>query len=262
MKVFIALFFAATAVATVNQPLRVEAFSGYRNDRIHWYLKTPGYDNSLTYKELAKDVQFWTNGLTLKAIHRDLSFFLRGSYGAFGRGTADQKYVDFSETSSTSGWAADALGYFGYAVNLTADRTYKTILTPLIGYGAYWEDLHRRSGLFRQVWRGFFFGANFLAEPGSGVILNAGYAYNLLHNKIQSRLETETVQVDANGNPGQAGWMQLDFTLPKLWRLGFGADIRYFSSRVLSATITDTESEKIKLRWMSVSGWLQISKEL
>src|SRR5579864_9831520 len=90
-----------TLRATVNEPFRWEVFSGYRNDRIHQH--TP------ILSEIYRDVEFWENGLVLKAIHRDLAFFLKGSYSAL----------------ITHGWAADVAGYFGYAVNLTTDRTYK-----------------------------------------------------------------------------------------------------------------------------------------
>ena len=72
-------------LATVNEPLRGEFFSGYRNDRIHWHLQTPG-NGVLTYSELYRDVQFWDNGLALRTVSRDLLFFLSGNYAAFGRG--------------------------------------------------------------------------------------------------------------------------------------------------------------------------------
>lgn len=291
---FLVFFLFATSLfATVNEPLRIEVFSGYRNDRIHWHLKTPGEDNSLTYTELARNVQFWTNGLVLKAIHRDLTFYIRGSYGAFGKGTLYQRYYNLPFTSespqyqfNTDGWAADAAGYVGYAVNLTADRTYKVVLIPLIGYSGYWEQLSRNNGeaqspvlsgfnsslpsIFKLVWNGFFLGANFLIEPGGRLVLNAGYSYNIMHNRMHTQLESgfdgdvvrQTVKTNAEGNPGQSGWMQVDCLLPRLWRIGLGADIHYFSSRVINASITDVEDQNLKLRWTSISGWLQISREI
>src|SRR5690606_29705045 len=106
---------------TINEPLRIELFSGYRNDRIHWHLKTAGDDGLLTYTELARNVEFWTNGLSLKAIHRDLTFYLRSSYATFGRGSLYQRYYNLPFTDATprytydtSGWACDVAGYFGY----------------------------------------------------------------------------------------------------------------------------------------------------
>lgn len=107
--------------ATINEPLRCELFNGYRNDRLHWHLQEGG-TGLLTYSELNRDVEFWENGLTLKTIHRDLAFFLRGSYAAFGKGSLFQRYSDLPFTAeqpqfrfNTDGWAADASGYFSYA---------------------------------------------------------------------------------------------------------------------------------------------------
>ena len=95
MKFYSLLLFCLPLAATVNEPLRVEVFSGYRNDRIHWHLQQGG-EGTLFYSEIYRDVEFWENGLMLKAIHRDLSFFLKGSYGTFGRGTIFQRYANQS----------------------------------------------------------------------------------------------------------------------------------------------------------------------
>jgi len=292
MKLFFLLGLTAILSASVNEPLRLELFSGYRNDRIHWHLKTPGEASTQTYSELMRDVEFWENGLVLKAIHRDLTFFLRGAYGTFGRGSVFQRYSDLSFTSEqprfqfdSDGWNADVEGYFGYAVNLTADRTYKVIFTPLIGYSAYFEELRRNNGkaeipiiesfssslpgVFHLVWNGFFLGANFLIEPGGRLIFNAGYAYNIMHNSLSTALKSglepnptiQSIETNSDGNPGQSGWVQIDYLLSRFWRLGFGGDIHYFSTRVIDAS-TDPELEKIKLRWTSFTGWFQISREL
>ena len=79
MKNFLFILFVSALSATVNEPLRCEVFSGYRNDRIHWHLQDPGAGGTLTYSERYRDVEYWENGLVLKTIHRDLTFFLRGT---------------------------------------------------------------------------------------------------------------------------------------------------------------------------------------
>ena len=64
---------------------------------------------------------------------------------------------------------------------------------------------------------------------------------------------------------GQTGWVQLDYLFSKLWRMGLGGQIHYFSSRVIDASLQsagETSSEKFKLRWTSIAGWVQVSREI
>ncbi len=292
MRYLLLFFSAATLFATVNEPLRVEAFSGYRNDRIHWHLQNPGDDGSLTYSELYRDIQYWQNGLTFKVIHRDLTFYMRGAYGTYGRGNLYQKYANLPFTAEdlqfqfeTDGWTADGSGYFGYAVNLTAQRTYKVIITPLIGYCGYFEQLNRKgtplpidgfsstlNGKFRLVWNGVFFGGGFTVEPGNNVVFNVGYSYHMIHNQVKtSRQNTregitnnQKIKTSSGGNMGQTGWAQVDWLLGRYWRLGMSGDIHYFSSRVVDATVEQTGvedfSQKFKLRWTPISASVQISR--
>ncbi len=283
MRVFFFLLFSRALLATVNEPLRWELISGYRNDRIHWHIQDPGNGGTLTYSEVYRDVQYWLNGLVLKVIHRDLSFFIQGAYGAFGKGNMTAHFSDLTQNPhlhmQTDGWAADFSGYFGYAVNLTADRTYKVILTPLIGYAGYFEQLTRDAlpGSFRLVWNGFFFGGQFLFETGGPVILTAGYAYNLMHNRVHAHLQNGSLKTNSGGNGGQSGWAQIDWKLPSYWgscletpwetfhwRLGLGGEIHYFTTRVVDASLSQEGrgdfSQKFKLRWTPVSGWMQLSR--
>ena len=315
MKFWLLAIFPLLLSASVNEPLRCEFFSGYKNDRIHWHLQLPGEGGVLTYSELYRDLEFWENGLSLKAIHRDIVFFLRGSYSAFGRGgTLFQKYADLPFTPDQpqfrfhpEGWAADASGYFGYAVNLTADRTYKVILIPLLGYSAHFERLRSKGGTpdpyessdalgadfytmrsslpqqLHQTWYGFFLGGAFQVEPGGRFVLQAGYAYHFLRCRFKSHDETDVslynsgpvlvsndvaltkVKTSEGGNMGQTGWVQLDYLFSKLWRMGLGGQIHYFSSRVIDASLQsagETSSEKFKLRWTSIAGWVQVSREI
>jgi len=238
MKKLFLFLFATALAATVNEPLRCEVFSGYRNDRIHWYL--PGQST------LYRNVQFWENGLTLKAIHRDLTFFMRGSYSAFGKGTVSQ--------TPTSGWAADAAGYFGYAVNLTADRLYRVILTPLVGYSACFERLDPTN--LRLVWNGFFVGGGFTVDTTGRLVFNAGYSYHFMHNRVHA----QSIKANGGGAHGQTGWLQLDWKFDSIWRAGIGSQIHYFFTRTISAKVEDSR-ESFHLRWSSLSGWVQISRQ-
>jgi hypothetical protein len=268
MRLLLPLFFAASLFATVNEPLRFELFSGYRNDRTHWHLQEPGDGGAVTYSELYRDIQYWENGLVLKVIHRDLTFFLRGAYGTFGKGTLIEKIPDQTNSRyGTDGWTADGTGYFGYAVNLTADRTYKVILTPLIGYSAHFEQLTPRA--FRLVWNGFLFGGGFTIEPGGRLAFNVGYAYNILHNRVHSKFTGPTnfysLKTDSGGNMGQTGWAQMDWLLPRHWRVGIGGLLNYYSTSVVNAHIEQLTAgditQKFKLRWTAFSAWFQFGRE-
>lgn len=275
--------FALPLAATVNEPLRCELFSGYRNDRLHWHLQDGG-SGLLNYSEIYRDVEFWENGLSFKAIHRDLVFFLCGNYGAFGKGSLFQRNenLPFTQDSlrfrfDTSGWAADASGYFSYAVNLTADRTYQVILLPLIGYSAHFERLRRNDGRpqllessnavgadafavhsslpgsLHSTWYGFFAGAGFSIAPGGRLHFNGGYSYHWLNERFKAQFKNTVLLFDpnlidqketsywfhanGNGNIGQTGWAQIDYAISSVWRVGLGGRIHYFSTTLLPATL-------------------------
>jgi len=291
-------FFPWVIFATVNEPFRCEILSGYRNDRLHWHLQDPGDGGALTYSELYRDLQFWENGLVLKTIQRDLVFYARGSYAAFGPGTLFQRYADLGFTDmqphfqfDAHGFAADTSGYFGYAVNLTADRTYKVLLIPLVGVSAHFEQLLRNDcspkeleeesftmqsslpGKLHQTWYGFFLGGAFQIEPGGRFVLQAGYTYHWLRCKFKTHFNNTffntKLHLSEGGNLGHTGWAQLDYLLSRLWRVGLGGQIHYFSSRVVDAhLVRQTDggpenrfSEKFKLRWTSVAGFILVSRE-
>lgn len=293
MKLLFLILLAPFLNATVNEPLRFEITSGYRNDRIHWHLQDPGESGTLTYSEKYRDVEYWENGLVLKVIHRDLTFFIRGAYGTFGRGNLKELYANRASVPTnpqfqfqTNGWTADGSGYFGYAVNLTEGRTYKVILTPLIGYCGYFERLTRKNGTpsavdgfssnlpnqFKLSWNGVLFGLSLLVEPGGPLVCQVGYSYHLMHNNVHTNIENtfagvttqESVKTSSGGNGGQSGWAQMDFLLKNRFRIGIGGQIHYFSTRVVDASIRPNNqgdfSEKFKLRWTSMSGWGQISR--
>src|SRR3990167_6859738 len=270
------LFIATSLFATVNDPLRWELFSGYRNDRLQWHLQEGG-SGTLTYNEMIRDINFWENGLNIRTIYRDLVFFMNGSVSAFGRGDVAQSYPDLSFASdtpqfqfNTSGWAADTSGYFGYAANLTADRTYKVILIPLFGYSAHFEWLKNSSSIpslwestnavgatsytmtsslpntLRAIWYGVFLGGGFQIEPGGRMIFSGGYTYHWLNTRFTAyydyvdslfnlALSSEdenvfSLKAKATNSIGQTGWLQLDYMISPFWRAGVGALIHYFGT--------------------------------
>ncbi|MBI3901251.1 MAG: hypothetical protein HY324_03760 [Chlamydiia bacterium] len=214
-------FFILPLIATVNEPLRLSLFSGYRNDRLHWHLQNGG-TGVLTYSELYRNLQFWENGLDLRFIHRDLAFFLKGSYAAFGRGKLFQTYDHLSFTPlapqfqfHSQAWAADVSGIFSYAVDLTPDRLYHVIFLPLVGFSGHFERIWSRgaspdpftshqaidadsfsmsSSLPSPVhltWYGPFLGAAFNVAPGNDLFFQAGYSYHWLDGHFSARYKEE-----------------------------------------------------------------------
>jgi hypothetical protein len=221
------LFLPISLWATVNEPLRCKLLSGYRNDHIHWH--------SGDLFEEFKDVQFWENDLSLKVIHRDLTFYAKGGGSAFGQGQG--------EGSSTHGWAIDGTGYFGYAVNLTAERLYMVAATPLAGFSGHYEKINA----YRQVWYGPNIGASIYINPGRSISFEVGYAYHWLF----LRLHTEKIKTKEGGNHGQSGWAELEWQASRLWRLGAAGTIEYYFS-----------NENLKLHFTSISVLVTISRQL
>ena len=307
--------------ATVNEPFRWELLTGYRNDRLHWHLQTGG-NGILNQSQIYRDLQFWENGLAIKTIHRDLVLCIRGSYGAFGKGSLFEKYANLPFASDeprfrfdTHGWAADTTGYFGYAVNLTTDRTYKVILIPLFGYSAHFERLTGNNGRPHPLqsndavgassysmassmpgsthltWYGVFVGAGFQIEPGGPLSFSGGYSYHWLNARFKTQYQNTVslynpgllseqqnsfhFRTKGNGNLGQSGWGQADYLISRFWRAGLGAQIHYYSTELLETVLREqtvqivpergeadsTISQKLKIRWTSISGWFMVSRE-
>jgi hypothetical protein len=224
---FLAVIPCSMIWGSVNESVRWEWQTGYRNDTFHWHLKNPANGGALSYTEHARDLQFWENALTFRLIHRDIALFARGSFGAFGQGSLKQKYSNLSFTSATpdfawhpTSWTLDGWGYFGYSVNLTSDRTYRVILIPMIGYGVNDEQLHlggaqtltgvasapdqffsmtsQIPGNERMCWFGPLFGGLFIIQPGGRLQFEAGYAYHLLSLRFRSKFEKEVSLYSAN----------------------------------------------------------------
>ena len=302
--------------ASVNEPLQWQVSSGYRNDRLHWHLQDPGDGGALTYSEKYRNLQFWENGLSLRVYHRDIYFFLGGSYGAFGLGgDLSQKYANLSYATdqpqfsfTPDGWTANGAGRFGYCVNLTEGRTYKTVLIPFVGFSAQYERLNRSGGTpdplisdnavgadsytmestlpgpLDFTWYGFLVGAAFHIDTGARLLFDGGYCYNWLHLRFHTRFQNtvsmgsplftsqstySSIKAKAGGNLGQTGWAQMECRIDKSWRAGIGALINYFTSRVFDAKehqqinggATNKIVQKTKIRWTTISGWGQISRE-
>ena len=212
-----ALIPCSIVCGSVNESLRWEWETGYRNDNLHWHLKNPADPGDVSYSEHYRDLQYWENALTFRVIHRDIAIFARGSFGAFGQGSLLQKYANLNFTPETpifswrpASWNLDGWGYFGYSVNLTTDRTYHVILIPMIGYGANVEQLdfdglhtHIGSAAFpaqsfsmtttlpgkeRMCWFGPLFGGLFMIQPGGQLQFEAGYAYHRLHLRFRTKI--------------------------------------------------------------------------
>jgi hypothetical protein len=271
------------AWGSVNETMRWEWESGYRNDSLHWHLHN---GSGASYSEHDRDLQFWENALDLRVIYRDIAFFARGSYAAFGSGRMSQAWANLAFTSEppcnswhTRAWGLDGWGYLGYSVNLTADRTYRVILIPIIGYGADYEHLEQKGsctargpaaapaasysmtchlpGSERMCWFGPLFGGLFIIEPGGRLRFEAGYAYHRLHMRFTSKRETDVSLYDAGlallsetitadkikvkdrANLAHTGWGRMDVEITKEWRVGLEAQIRYFASRNLEAAVKD-----------------------
>jgi hypothetical protein len=276
------------AFATVNEPIRWEWLTGYRNDRIHWHLQSPGDSGALSYSERYTNIEFWENQLALRVIHRDFALYLEGSYAAFGKGDLMQRFANLSYATdqphlkfNTDGWAADGNGWLGYAVNLTADRTYKVMLIPLLGFSGHYERSDRKGTSrfesdhavgassyaleawfpkdLKQTWYGVYLGGGFRIEPGGRLIFDFGYAYHWVHLTLESRFnqtlflydgadllsETTTqnkVKAKEGGNLGHSGWIELEYRINQAWRIGTAGQIRYFCSKVISLNEQQTTS--------------------
>jgi hypothetical protein len=242
------LFLPCLAAATVNEPFRLTWQTGYRNDRLHWHLQDPG-SGILTFSEKIRNLQFWENALSLRVIHRDLTLFVRGAYGAFGRGDLKNS---LSFRSEVDAWSAGGWGYFGYAVTLTPDRVYKVILVPLVGYGVEAEKIHSN---LRTCWYGLLFGGYFLVQPGNRLQFEAGYAYHRVH----VRLTAKPVKVSDHGNLAHSGWASMEYIVNRAWRIGLAAQIQYFASRLLEV---NHGLQKFKARWTPISGYVTLSRSL
>ena len=285
-----------------SEPTRWEYSTGYRNDRLHWHLRKEG---SLSYSEVYRNLQFWENALSLTLYQRDIYLFIGGDYSAFGQGgTVTQRYANLSYASNEphftftpEGWAADGTGHFGYCVNLTDGRTYKTIFIPFLGFSVHYEWLERGEGRPNPLvdssytmsselpgnlnlsWYGFLLGGAFHIDPGGRLVFDLGYNYNWLHLRFHTRyayntyLDTDqstynSVKGKTGGNLGHTGWVKVDYRIDRSWRAGLGAEINYFVSRnfntkeksEVSGEATTKTSEKTKIRWTSISGVLNISK--
>ena len=293
---FLPLIFPAILFASINEPMRWEFSSGYRNDNFHWHLQGRGKGSPLTYSEHTRDLQYWQNALDVRVIYRDIAVFAKGSCAALGSATLKQRYSSLGFTSaqpqfffSTDAWAADGWGYFGYSVNLTPDRTYKVVLVPYAGYGANTAHLRRPGtktasgegftmesslpGTLETTWFGPLVGGFFMIQPGGRLQFEAGYAWHRMHVRLQMKKETdvsgaltlEKLKIKDGGNLAHSGWLRADYLLSHAWRMGLLAEIQYSTSRVLDSFLKNETSgvqipQKFKVRWTAVSGSLLISR--
>jgi hypothetical protein len=257
---------AGSLFASVNEPMRWEYSTGYRIDHFHWHLQNGG---ALAYSEEARNLQFWDNGLALSVIYRDIALFATASYDACGSGELERRFASQPdspvENSHVDCQAFATWGYFGYSVNLTDGRTYKTILIPFVGFGADGEKIdapaHEHMG-----WYGPLFGGAFLAEPGGRLTFEAGYAYHIEYLRFTSLQRIDKLKVKGWANLSHSGWARLDYAISPVWRSSLAARMNYFASRILDAGVKNRAAgqktkEKFRTRWTAVTGVLTISRE-
>jgi len=261
MKRFV-IFLPMLLFATVNEPLRLEWLSGYRNDRIHWHVNDYGEEYS--------NIQFWENELALRSIYRDIVFYARGGYGAFGGG-GELKQEPIGQHFSTSGWALDGVTHVGYAVNLTPDRLYKAMVIPLVGFSGHYERIDRSElpKYYQQTWYGPYIGGAIRVEPGSRLFFEVGYAYNWFHLRATDQyiFNENLCKLKFKGwdNHGHSGWAQMDFQVNRDWNLGLFAQIDYDYSNVHAVIVEQGDvdvRQEFKVRWTPISGMIVISREL
>lgn len=267
---FYSLFFSSVLQATVNEPFRIEYWTGYQQDKVHWHVREGGEGGRLLYTEEMRGLEFWENGIGIETIVRDLFAAVEGSFSCLGRGSGTQSFGELGGdpefSFSCDGYGGNAQGALGYAVNLTAQRTYKFLLIPLIGYGANFLHIDRSGEAalqpFRQTWYGFFVGGNVQIETGGGWTIQTGYSYHWLHLLLRTKMEIDAVSrsvtASGGGNLGHTGWLQVDRDLSPHWRLGLGGSIHYFCSHVMGMQYGGL-LEKIKVRFVPVSGFVDLS---
>ena len=255
MKKLCLILACSSLFATVNEPLRWEWSMGYRSDDFHWHL-LESTDGSSLYTEHYPTLQFWQNNLQLRVVHRDLTFFAQGGVGAFGSGLQEPLNIP------TKGLAADGLGWFGYAVNLTADRFYRVILTPLVGYEGHVLHLHPQGSPSEQTsWNGWLFGGDISFQPVRPTRLYAGYAYHLLHARLSVKDPALCLHFSEGGNYGHSGWAEWDYCLTRFWRVGLAGTISYLFSSVQDVTVNGDLSRRLKIRWTAITGLATLSGE-
>lgn len=213
LKKTIPFLAAFSLYSSVNEPLKITFFSGYRNDSLHWHLQEGG-TGFLTYSEIYRNLQFWENGIDLDVVHRDFFFNARGSYSTFGKGDLSQNYgrTLFSSATpqfsfDTQGWATDGEGSLGYTVELTPDRTYRVLFIPWIGYAVNYERIWSHGSKTKEIsegslgpyqitsslpdalhmlWYGLFLGGGFQVKPGGPFSFQGGYSYHWLYQSFES----------------------------------------------------------------------------
>jgi hypothetical protein len=219
----LALLFSSSIWGSFSEEPRLQYFTGYRNDQLHWHLQDPGDEGQLLYSEAYKNLQFWENALSLTVYHRDIYVFLSGSYAAFGQGgILRERYAHLPYAANQprfmftpQGWASDGSGHFGYCINLTEGRLYKVLLVPFLGGSMHYESLERNDpkpsleessqaigassytmssqlpGRLNLTWYGFLVGGFFHIDPGSRLLFDVGYYYSWLHLHFHTHYANE-----------------------------------------------------------------------
>jgi len=225
---FLFFLFPICLFGSVCVPFTMDLKTGYRQDHIRIKTVLPGENLA---REKYKNVRFYQTDLTMRTIQRDIYLLLNGGYGALGKGEAfvnpyplDFTSVPTSFALCTEGNSYHVKGIFGYGVNLTPERYYRVVLTPLVGYGAIWQYLKRKDpspnpftasnapgqtntfslsinesddNLYTS-WRGFIVGGNLWITPGGPFSLRLDYGYHFM--KVYQNLFQEQSILRYDGN--------------------------------------------------------------
>lgn len=225
MKKLLFFLFPFFLFGTIIEPYTLDFSAGYREDTLRFRIFDPGDASTRIYQDKYKGLRFFQTELTVKKIQRDIFLWVTGGYAFIGSGDYSQsslQVLDIADPPTfhydTSGWAAHALGLFGYCVNLTPERYYRVTFTPCGGYGGYWQDLRPKNPspnpaslpgssissnktpdtYFR--WNGFIVGGNIQIQPGNGATFDLFYGYNFLQFKKDFCFAFLTDTFDNMGN--------------------------------------------------------------
>ncbi len=227
MKKWPFLFFLLShpLFATLSIPFTMDIGEGYREDHLKLHLELPATPGT-SYEERYDPLRFAQTEITFRTVQRDIYLLGNFGYGAFGTTRAKQGpfYLSFASDANptfhfdTTADAFNAMGIFGYQVDLTPGRHYTVAFTPLFGYSWYYDQIRRKgtsphplTGSFgvgetysmtsnvsnkdlTTQWNGFFIGADLQIYPGGRVTFNVMYAYHFmsLRQTIQFSNDVQT----------------------------------------------------------------------
>ncbi len=229
MKLFFLFLAPLFLFATIIEPYTLDFSTGYREDTLRFRLFNPGDDSTRIYQDKYKGLRFLQTELTVRKVQRDIYLWANGGFSCIGSGDFSQSSLHIldisnppSYTFGSRGWAAHAMGLFGYCVNLTPGRYYRVAFTPCAGYEGYWQKMKPKDpspnpatvttiGGESEIsssqdpdtyfrWNGFIVGGNIQILPGNGALFDLFYGYNFLQFRKDFSFAFTTSCFDAMGN--------------------------------------------------------------